>query len=249
MSRGLKFDWRRLPRQPCREVFSYYTYFTLETGAIDLEGSLFNVYRPETLQQLCKLTKFSKKELQIMYRGFKEGCTSGLLTLEQFKDIYARFFPQGGDVDVLMNSSHYATFIFNTFDTDSNGQISFDEFVLGLSVLSRGSEDEKLRWVFNLYDLDHDGYLSRHDIETVLSSIYDMMGPHTNPPVEEHTIRQHADDIFGRMDKNCDGLITFREFLISCKKDVDIIQSLHLFDTVFSTGANPSRSNLSKISC
>lgn len=29
-------------------------------------------YKPESLDNLCKTTKFSKKELQIMYRGFKQ---------------------------------------------------------------------------------------------------------------------------------------------------------------------------------
>ena len=29
-------------------------------------------YKPEGLDKLCKMTKFSKKELQLMYRGFKQ---------------------------------------------------------------------------------------------------------------------------------------------------------------------------------
>lgn len=29
-------------------------------------------YKPESLDNLCKTTKFTKKELQIMYRGFKQ---------------------------------------------------------------------------------------------------------------------------------------------------------------------------------
>jgi hypothetical protein len=29
-------------------------------------------YKPEGLEALCQNTKFSKKELQVMYRGFKQ---------------------------------------------------------------------------------------------------------------------------------------------------------------------------------
>jgi len=29
-------------------------------------------YKPEGLDALCRLTKFTRKELQIMYRGFKQ---------------------------------------------------------------------------------------------------------------------------------------------------------------------------------
>lgn len=33
--------------------------------------------------------------------------------------------------------------------------------MLGLSVLLRGSVTEKLRWAFNLYDINKDGYITK----------------------------------------------------------------------------------------
>lgn len=39
------------------------------------------------------------------------------------------------------------------------------EFVIGLSVISRGSLDEKMCWIFHLYDTDHDGILTRYDVQ------------------------------------------------------------------------------------
>lgn len=53
-----------------------------------------------------------------------------------------------------------------------------------------------MRWVFDLYDVDRDGLLTREDIETVISSIYDMMGPNTDPPVDDDTIKDHVDVVF-----------------------------------------------------
>ena len=38
----------------------------------ELELSNGGRYKPEGLDQLCKNTNFTKKELQIMYRGFKQ---------------------------------------------------------------------------------------------------------------------------------------------------------------------------------
>ena len=37
----------------------------------DLEMQVVR-YKPEGLESLCRSTKFTKKELQIMYRGFKQ---------------------------------------------------------------------------------------------------------------------------------------------------------------------------------
>ncbi|XP_067168510.1 calsenilin isoform X3 [Apteryx mantelli] len=55
-------------------------------------------HQPEGLEQLQAQTKFTKKELQSLYRGFKTECPSGLVDEETFKLIYSQFFPQGGEL-------------------------------------------------------------------------------------------------------------------------------------------------------
>uniref|UniRef100_A0A8C3SRA4 Potassium voltage-gated channel interacting protein 2 n=1 Tax=Chelydra serpentina TaxID=8475 RepID=A0A8C3SRA4_CHESE len=79
-------------------------------------------HRPEGLEQLQEQTKFSRKELQVLYRGFKNECPTGLVNEENFKQIYSQFFPQG-------DSGTYAAFLFNAFDTDHDGSISFEEML------------------------------------------------------------------------------------------------------------------------
>ncbi|MGH0136837.1 UNVERIFIED_CONTAM: hypothetical protein FKN15_019829 [Acipenser sinensis] len=64
----------------------------------DLELSTVR-HQPEGLDQLQTQTKFTKKELQSLYRGFKNECPSGLVDEETFKMIYSQFFPQGGKQD------------------------------------------------------------------------------------------------------------------------------------------------------
>lgn len=62
-------------------IFIIYFIFLLYTWLIcfvdnevdELEIQIAR-YKPESLDSLVKTTKFSKKELQIMYRGFKQVC-------------------------------------------------------------------------------------------------------------------------------------------------------------------------------
>lgn len=35
------------------------------------------------------------------------------------------------------------------------------DFVVGLSILLRGTVHEKLKWAFNLYDINKDGYITK----------------------------------------------------------------------------------------
>ncbi|XP_043370004.1 Kv channel-interacting protein 4 isoform X7 [Dermochelys coriacea] len=115
-------------------------------------------HRPETLELLEAQSKFTKKELQILYRGFKNECPSGIVNEETFKEIYSQFFPQG-------DSTTYAHFLFNAFDTDHNGSVSFEDFIMGLSILLRGTVQEKLNWAFNLYDINKDGYITKEKMD------------------------------------------------------------------------------------
>uniref|UniRef100_A0A3B5AVN7 Potassium voltage-gated channel interacting protein 1 n=1 Tax=Stegastes partitus TaxID=144197 RepID=A0A3B5AVN7_9TELE len=85
----------------------------------DLEMTMV-CHRPEGLDQLEAQTNFSKRELQVLYRGFKNECPSGIVNEETFKQIYSQFFPHG-------DASTYAHYLFNAFDAGHTGSIKFEE--------------------------------------------------------------------------------------------------------------------------
>lgn len=39
--------------------------------------------------------------------------------------------------------------------------VPLQDFVMGLSILLRGTIQEKLNWAFNLYDINKDGYITK----------------------------------------------------------------------------------------
>lgn len=97
-------------------------------------------------------------------------CPSGVVKEDKFKLIYAQFFPRGAD------TNSYARFVFNSFDVQRKQEITFTDFVIGLSVLTRGTIDERLRWIFTLYDINGDGIITRDELNKIVNSIHDLMG-------------------------------------------------------------------------
>ncbi|ERE69878.1 calsenilin-like isoform 1 [Cricetulus griseus] len=211
------------------DIISFFFRFisgNLARDSSDSELELSTVrHQPEGLDQLQALTKFTKKELQSLYRGFKNECPTGLVDEETFKVIYSQFFPQG-------DATTYAHFLFNAFDADGNGAIHFEDFVVGLSILLRGTVHEKLKWAFNLYDINKDGYITKEEMLAIMKSIYDMMGRHTYPVLREDAPLEHVERFFQKMDKNQDGVVTIDEFLETCQKDENIMSSMQLFENV-----------------
>ncbi|KAM4748199.1 A-type potassium channel modulatory protein KCNIP1 isoform 1-T1 [Rhinophrynus dorsalis] len=182
-------------------------------------------YRPEGLEQLESQTNFTKRELQVLYRGFKNECPSGVVNEETFKQIYSQFFPHG-------DASMYAHYLFNAFDAAKSGSVKFEDFVAALSILLRGTIHEKLRWTFNLYDINKDGYINKEEMMDIVKAIYDMMGKYTYPILKEDAPKQHVELFFQKMDKNKDGVVTLEEFIESCQEDDNIMRSLQLFENV-----------------
>ncbi|XP_063784380.1 Kv channel-interacting protein 1 isoform X1 [Pseudophryne corroboree] len=182
-------------------------------------------YRPEGLEQLEAQTKFSKRELQVLYRGFKNECPTGVVNEDTFKQIYSQFFPHG-------DASMYAHYLFNAFDAAQSGSVKFEDFVAALSVLLRGTIHEKLRWTFNLYDINKDGYINKEEMMDIVKAIYDMMGKYTYPVLKDDAPKQHVEIFFQKMDKNKDGVVTLDEFIESCQEDDNIMRSLQLFENV-----------------
>ena len=72
----------------------------------------------------------------------------------------------------------------------------WQEFVVGLSLLLRGSFQEKLEWTFSLYDVNGDGVITFDEMSSVISSVYDIMGSFADPRVDEQTIASHTHLVF-----------------------------------------------------
>jgi len=154
----------------------------------------------EDLNFLMKNTNRSKKELKEWYKGFLEDCPNGELSKEHLVEIYSQIFPGG-------NGGKFAEHVFGTFDTDRSGTIDFREFMLALHVTSCGTQEEKIRWAFRMYDIDGNGMIDIHELKRTLTAVYEVVGEHKSQD------SLGAEELFRKLDENSDGEISQEEFI------------------------------------
>lgn len=93
------------------------------------------------------------------------------------------------------------------------------EFVSGISALSEHSTSEdKLKFIFQIYDINNDGFISNGELFTVLKM---MVGNNLN----DSQLQQLVDRTIIKADEDFDGKISYKEF---CKmvKDINVDKPL-----------------------
>ena len=50
------------------------------------------------------------------------------------------------------------------------------DMLVSLSTLLHGSLEEKLSWTFRLYDLNHDGSITKSEMAAVVVAVYELLG-------------------------------------------------------------------------
>lgn len=172
----------------------------------------------EDFQKLSEHTRFTPKELEMLYVKFKAVSNSeiadDLIDLDEFEHALG------------LKKSGFVERIFAAFDKDDSKQIDFYEFATGLSAMStRASLHEKAGFCFGVYDIDRNGYIDKQELTEVLSF---SLGQNSNVKLPPHQLNKIIDVTFKKMDSNGDGQISLEEFEAEAKKNPSILSCVNL---------------------
>ena len=177
----------------------------------------FKYLSGKNLEYIKAKTGYDETTIKQSHKIFLKECPNGRLTPAKFIDLYKQFVLRG-------NAEQYCEHVFRTFDTDQNGCIDFEEFLLAMYVTSAGSAEEKLTWAFRMYDVDGNGTIEPDEMGKVVEAIYGMLCQDATEPT--NSPKKKAMKIFRRMDGNKDGHLTEKEFLRGCMEDDELSKLL-----------------------
>ena len=119
-----------------------------------------------------------------------------------------------------------------------HGTGDLQDFVLTLALLLKGTQEDKLKWVFQLYDLNGDGWISREEMEDITHSVGKKILSVSNPYLGQYfqvfdlldktrdetedldrmVVKQRVGLVWQALDKGNDGLISQDSFVAFCQQ-------------------------------
>ncbi|EDV23557.1 uncharacterized protein TRIADDRAFT_58322 [Trichoplax adhaerens] len=197
----------------------FYQWISLNPKAIQLSSWLLydnskitltdTSATPTFYQSVASITHFTEKdvmELEKKYWALKNCSKSGKFDLETFSRFVCPPLPES-----------LTKGLFTAFDENDDGHIDFKEMVCGLSSLCRGPHNEKRKFCFQIFDVDHDDLLSKSelcDMALVLLEIRERSASPNPKPVDSlrETAKSMVTEILHHYDSDEDDCITIEEF-------------------------------------
>jgi len=150
---------------------------------------------------------FTKNEIDYLNRNFYQLAGSNeKIDRTRFRDLLTDDFEI--DDSLLMDR------VFRCLDLDSDNYINHDEFMRGMSILLKGTIEEKMRFCFRVYDLNGDNYISKEEMYQMLKNTLIRVVEE-----DEDGVKELVEIILKKMDVDHDGRVSEMDWYTTIEKD------------------------------
>ncbi|XP_075245476.1 calaxin-like [Convolutriloba macropyga] len=172
-------------------------------------------------ERLHKETNLTNHECELLVNFMQANCKnhSGRLDKMRFRDILIEHFEFTDSI--LMDQ------VFKTFDLDSDGFVTVEEWVKGMSVFLRGSSTEQAQFCFKTYDMKLENFLTRDVMFTLLKNcLADRGAQELGEDDPEEGVKDLIETVLKKMDLDKDTKVGFDDYKTSCDHERLLLEFL-----------------------
>lgn len=119
--------------------------------------------------------------------------------------------------------------LFNYLDRDKSGTLSLCEFINGLEVVVNGTQEQKMEFLFKVFDVDNDGHMDYSEMRMMLKCCLE-----NSPSLDmEETVDDLAAALFKDTDKDESGDISIEELKSAFKRHESLFNTLSVSTSIW----------------
>ena len=180
-----------------------------------LGGETSDAKQARIFKSVQEKTGLSEKQVKDQFEQFLNICPDGAMTKMKFIELSREAL--GDQADFLSDS------LFRVFDEDNSGTMDFAEYMLAINATSLDSPEDKLKWMFDVFDKDGGGTISPQEIHAMLQGLFEMSGQE----FDEEDLEVASKDVMDAIDADGDGEVTRKEFINNAMKSEFIASMLN----------------------
>ena len=185
----------------------------------------------EPQKKVMMRSVFTKKQRQNLLENFfksvfREGSTPGRVSAETNRAILDCELTRGEFADAmsLKSDSLFVDQMFQLIDQDGNGFISFREFLDMIVIFAKGSPEDKIKLMFDMYDVDKSGRLDRAEFNKMLKAMMELV----NASVSSDQMDQLIQSMFTAAGFQNKQELTLEDFNVLLRDHKEELSNAHL---------------------
>jgi serine/threonine protein kinase/Ca2+-binding EF-hand superfamily protein len=121
----------------------------------------------ESYIQACNIHIVSPEELELLISLYED-----LAQRSDGETIDKLTFLQFCHLPVISTQGLLGERLFEKFDRTKRQAINLEEFLIGISICCKGTDEMRYQFLFSIYDLREDGYIDKEELITMLHNTY-----------------------------------------------------------------------------
>lgn len=132
---------------------------------------------------------------------------------------------------ILQLDQHYlfADRVFDIFDEKNARYITVKDLLASIGTIARATPAEKLRFIFDIYDIDGSGDIEKHEFALVLQSVIDA----NSFALSHDKVALMTETLFEAIDRDRSGTVSFEELQAEIEKNPACLEHLQLSASKF----------------
>ena len=150
-------------------------------------------------------------------------------TLDELRQVFTKIAGEDKQVDqkefkkaLGLKDEYFADRLFSIFDKDNSGDIQIEEFLKTVENLIFASTEEKLKFAYQLHDINGDDSIEKSEIAHLITASLNE----NNLSFKPEEINDLVDILFLEADSDNSGAISFAEFKGLIGKFPDLIEAM-----------------------